>query len=464
MNDSAIFSDTAFLLSYDESGSDSSPTVNGSSGGHVYTVVVSPYSRSLSSDVFFNTHSLLTTAEWLLGLPGGTLINDSWTLDPPLERLFAFPTPLFPVELTETGLPNGTIWSVSMEGQYQQSATPTITFFEPNGTQTYTLGSVAGYSGTPAEAGVDIQGSAGSVSVSFAPVYSATFVETGLPKGTSWNVTVGSMTLSSITSKIVFLETNGTYAFVLGIVPGWKTTATGSFTISGAAATISRAFAVVRYTVTFVESGLPSGTDWSVTVGTTETSSTLTYIDFHLVNGTYTYFVANVANFSRIATGSFSVAGGGPRIVEKFAAVRYVVTIKESGLPTGTGWNATVEGVTDGTTESYINFHLVNGSYTYSLGDVANYSASLTGNFTVNGSGFTLVVKFTHIVLAGFGRTPGVPNGRSGVAPNGKIDVLGSSSPLAFSDAWTDRTGPEFRTAEFTSAPPPRAIPRGLGP
>jgi hypothetical protein len=92
VNDSAIFSHTAFLISYDEDGGSPSntPVVNGSAGGHIYTVVVSPYSNALSSDHFYTTFSLLTTAEWLLGIPGGTLGNDSWSLHPPMMDLFCF--------------------------------------------------------------------------------------------------------------------------------------------------------------------------------------------------------------------------------------------------------------------------------------------------------------------------------------------------------------------------------------
>jgi acid phosphatase len=92
INDSAIFNTTAFLISYDEDGGNmhDTPTVNGTAGGQVYMVAVSPYSRGLSSDTFYTTFSLLTTAEWLLGLPAGTLGNDNWSLHPPMTDLFCF--------------------------------------------------------------------------------------------------------------------------------------------------------------------------------------------------------------------------------------------------------------------------------------------------------------------------------------------------------------------------------------
>ena len=92
VNDSAIFSTTAFLITFDEDAGNAqdTPVVNGTTGGQVYTVIVSPYSRDLSSAAFYTTYSLLTTAEWLLGIPGGSLGNDSWTLHPPMKDLFSF--------------------------------------------------------------------------------------------------------------------------------------------------------------------------------------------------------------------------------------------------------------------------------------------------------------------------------------------------------------------------------------
>ncbi|HLY76980.1 MAG TPA: alkaline phosphatase family protein [Thermoplasmata archaeon] len=107
INNSAIFSNTAFLITYDENGGNSpdTPVVNGTTGGQVYMVVVSPYSHQLSSGRFYTTYSLLTTAEWLLGIPGGTLGNDSWALHPPLMDLFCFVSCTTAPPKSPSGLP-----------------------------------------------------------------------------------------------------------------------------------------------------------------------------------------------------------------------------------------------------------------------------------------------------------------------------------------------------------------------
>ncbi|MGA7923133.1 MAG: carboxypeptidase regulatory-like domain-containing protein, partial [Thermoplasmata archaeon] len=89
INNSAIFSSTAFIITFDVANAVASPTVNGTMGGHIYFAVVSPFSRmGYTSDTFYNTYSVLTTTEWLLGL-GRTGNNDNWTKNPPMENLFS---------------------------------------------------------------------------------------------------------------------------------------------------------------------------------------------------------------------------------------------------------------------------------------------------------------------------------------------------------------------------------------
>ena len=94
----------------------------------------------------------------------------------------------------------------------------------------------------------------------------------------------------------------------------------------------------MKYFLTFKEEGLPTGTNWSVTVGLTTLWSTLTYIPFPLPNGSYSYKVANVANYSGTPTGTVTVAGRGVTVVEVFSAKKDSVTLKEDGPP-----NLTVE-------------------------------------------------------------------------------------------------------------------------
>jgi hypothetical protein len=90
-SDKALFDTTAVLIDYDQSStSDDSGGIVGADGGHVYASVVSPYAISgYNSTVPYTAYNMLTTTEWLLGLPGGTLQNDKWTLHAPIEGVFS---------------------------------------------------------------------------------------------------------------------------------------------------------------------------------------------------------------------------------------------------------------------------------------------------------------------------------------------------------------------------------------
>jgi PKD repeat protein len=84
------FASTVIFVTYDEGLSTDDSGFNSSYGGNVYTVAVSPYARSgYNSSHPYQTYSLLTTTEWLLGL-GSTGQNDSWSAYPPMKDLFTF--------------------------------------------------------------------------------------------------------------------------------------------------------------------------------------------------------------------------------------------------------------------------------------------------------------------------------------------------------------------------------------
>lgn len=69
-------------------------------------------------------------------------------------------------------------------------------------------------------------------------------------------------------------------------------------TVDGAAVSEETTFARVVFAVTFVETGLPEGTNWSITLGgvTDFGRNNLTYPG--LANGTYAFTVASVAGYS----------------------------------------------------------------------------------------------------------------------------------------------------------------------
>lgn len=71
------------------------------------------------------------------------------------------------VVFAETGLPLGTLWSVTLGASTQNSTVGNITFAEENGTYSFTVGSMSGYSPTPPSGSVRVAGNIIQVSVSY---------------------------------------------------------------------------------------------------------------------------------------------------------------------------------------------------------------------------------------------------------------------------------------------------------
>ena len=121
------------------------------------------------------------------------------------------------VTFTATGLPQGTVWWVNFTGHSYSSSTNTISFYESNGTYSYTLSTDdKNYMPSVPSGAFVVDGNKVSQSAVFVPVlYNVTFKETGLPSGMSWSVALGSTTHSSTNSTVSFKEMNGTYRFTV---------------------------------------------------------------------------------------------------------------------------------------------------------------------------------------------------------------------------------------------------------
>ena len=110
------------------------------------------------------------------------------------------------------------------------------------------------------------------------------------------NSVIENISVGSFPDAILYDPSNG-YIYVAN---------SGSGTIS----VISTSSVVKLYTITFIESGLPSGTTWTVALnGTIETSTTDT-ISFNEPNGTYYFSIENVSGYAAIPSfGKIIVSG-----------------------------------------------------------------------------------------------------------------------------------------------------------
>jgi hypothetical protein len=176
------------------------------------------------------------------------------------------------------------------------------------------------------------------------------------------------------------------------------------------------------YNVTFNETGLPAGTNWSVQVTGMwggwgswnhrghefrlhyvhpETTNG-TSLNFSLPNGTYSYHAESRGFVSTDGRGVFTVSGASPAVitVNFTPRVTYSVTFTETGLPAATNWTVAVFGGCGGwygarghgfqvetSNTSTITFQLANGTYEYHVFEVPGFVANASGGrFAVNGT------------------------------------------------------------------------------
>lgn len=146
-------------------------------------------------------------------------------------------------------------------------------------------------------------------------LYPIEFLESGLPTGV-WYLNVSTAGSGPINGSKYGLDLqNGTYNYTLYTSNKNYRPAnlTGSFVVNGTALEISVSFVPILYDVSFIESGLPAGTKWSVTLnGEGTLISTNKTILFMVTNGTYGYVIPRVDSYAPPSSiGSLSVNGTG---------------------------------------------------------------------------------------------------------------------------------------------------------
>ncbi|MCI4331981.1 MAG: thermopsin [Thermoplasmata archaeon] len=179
------------------------------------------------------------------------------------------------------------------------------------------------YSGATLLGATNVTLAAGSPKVVTLPLarFAVTFLEQGLPKGTPWQVHLGTSVGSSQGSTIVLTEENGTFGYSIAPVPGYVTPRPSSpVHVSGGSLEIVVPFWTYNFTVDFSASNLPTGTGWQVQIGSASAGGVGTDLAFSLPNGTYNYSVTTSDTFAPLpASGNFSVEASGVLIPISFS-------------------------------------------------------------------------------------------------------------------------------------------------
>ncbi len=244
----------------------SSPTVTfletGLSSGTTWSVKLgsSTQTASGSSVVFQQTNGQYMTESYSIqGVPGYTasVTAGSLSLSGSSNVVTVSFSPVkYSVKITETGLASGTSWSATLNGQTKTSTTQDITFSVANGTYSYTVGSVHGYTSTGSPGTVDVSGNSQAATVQFSAIsYTLTVNETGLPSGDSWSVTVAGHTYNTTSDSMTLQLVSGKYNITVTGPSGYKVSLQSSnVTVNNGNATLNALFSGSK------SSGAGSGT------------------------------------------------------------------------------------------------------------------------------------------------------------------------------------------------------------
>jgi len=115
---------------------------------------------------------------------------------------------------------NNQTWAITFNGQTQYSSSSLIVFTVPtSGTYYYSISQIKGYIINPLNGFINIAGDMPSTTiyVNFTQIpsdnYLVSFIEYGLPNGTSWSVTFNNQLINSTGNMIEFYAPNGSYNF-----------------------------------------------------------------------------------------------------------------------------------------------------------------------------------------------------------------------------------------------------------
>ncbi len=230
------------------------------------------------------------------------------------------------------------------------------------------------------------------------PTYNVTFNNIGLPADMTWTVTLHERSQSTQGASITFKVPNGTFEYSIAKPSIYSVSpSSGMVYVEGEPVAVNLTFTLIVYNVTFQQTGLPSGMQWTVTLNGSNVTSTSANASFQRHNGTYSYSVSGPQTYS-VSPSSGTVLVDGADVVKNlsFVYIEYPVSFHITGLPAGMSWTLNFDGTNQTLTSDSTTIMALNGTYSYRVYAPDDYSVTpASGSVLVYGSEVNVNLEFS---------------------------------------------------------------------
>lgn len=155
-------------------------------------------------------------------------------------------------------------------------------------------------------------------------------------------------------------------------------------------------YPLTRFTVTFDESGLSTGTPWAVALNGSTNGSSLPSVGFSVTEGHYSFTIAPVDGYVllSLSNGSVNVHDGNLSVPIRFSQL-FAVTFSERGLFVGTSWSLVWNGTTIVSASLTVVVNATNGDYRFTVPPAGGFVPSpANGTVSVSGNNVSESIRF----------------------------------------------------------------------
>lgn len=191
---------------------------------------------------------------------------------------------------------------------------------------------------------------------------------------------------------------NGTYDYRVTSDSNYSASpSSGIFTVNGSGVSINISFSREVYPVTFIRSGIPDSTPWSLAIGQIKETIQNSSVTLYLENGSYSYTASvNSTGLLATQTGSVLVMGGpaleGIALKNQLHNVNF--TISQGNF--GGEWSLYINGMSYASDAPVITSEVQNGTYEYRVTAPAGYTVTpSSGTVMVYGENVTIALSIS---------------------------------------------------------------------